>query len=305
MADNAQEVQPTHEEMVTTSHDGEEDDQHEPYEEEHADIFGEYQPTEQLDSHLAVIEEQFRKSFEDRLASASSQRGKPQFWEDETEILRSTKIFRAVSRSVGDDWKPIFKGLMVKFPAEVTDAETAKIEMQQPIIRCYKALTAWKELSGPNYTIMKLVDVLRENNMDDVADETLNILDGTDTNDEKSKSEDKSKSDKVEKPVQRKKSETKSIPGILTNRHLLLLAKKVGSEWEPLGKALNTPDEELAEIRGSDDATTYQGAFKVLWAWRQTQPPIEAESSRTILKEALQKVGKKDLADELGVKTTA
>jgi len=88
--------------------------------------------------------------------------------------------------------------------------------------------------------------------------------------------------------------------GILDNRRLLLLAKKVGEDWEPLGKALEVPEEELAEIREGEDSKTYQGAFKILWSWRQTQPPAETEESRNILRAALEKVGKQSFLEDLG-----
>jgi len=149
------------------------DPEHEHMDEEQ-DFVGEFQPKDQLDSHLAVVEEQFRKSFEERF---STQKAKKQFWEDESEMIRSSKVFREVSRVLGYEWQPIFADLMKKFPPEVVAKEKLEIEKQQPIIQGYKALTAWKELSGPSYTIMQLVDVLRDHNMDDVADEVLNILD--------------------------------------------------------------------------------------------------------------------------------
>lgn len=272
------------------------DPEHEHMDEEQ-DFVGEFQPKDQLDSHLAVVEEQFRKSFEERF---STQKAKKQFWEDESEMIRSSKVFREVSRVLGYEWQPIFADLMKKFPPEVVAKEKLEIEKQQPIIQGYKALTAWKELSGPSYTIMQLVDVLRDHNMDDVADEVLNILDSADLEqkDEKSKTDDK----KTTKPLQRKKSDVANKPkqGILDNRRLLLLAKKVGEDWEPLGKALEVPEEELAEIREGEDSKTYQGAFKILWSWRQTQPPAETEESRNILRAALEKVGKQSFLEDLG-----
>ena len=133
----------------------------------------------QLDSHLAVIEEQFRKSFDERFASSSAanKTRMPQIWEDQEEVLRTNKIFREVSRCLGDEWRPVFNELMSGFPADVVESERAMVESQQPLIQGYKALMAWKEVAGPNFTIIKLVDALRSNNMDDIADETLTILD--------------------------------------------------------------------------------------------------------------------------------
>ena len=48
---------------------------------------------------------------------------------------------------------------------------------------------------------------------------------------------------------------------------MLLLAKKIGGDWEGLGQALGLPGEELTEIKEGPDSSTYQGAFKVRhWA---------------------------------------
>ena len=89
------------------------------------------------------------------------------------------------------------------------------------------------------------------------------------------------------------------LADLLDNRRILLLAKKVGADWEPLGKVLGVPDEELAEIKEGPDGTTYQGAFKMLWAWRQMQPSHEEEASTDTLRRALQQVNKGQLFDQL------
>jgi hypothetical protein len=89
------------------------------------------------------------------------------------------------------------------------------------------------------------------------------------------------------------------LADLLDNRRILLLAKKVGTDWEPLGKALGVPDEELNEIKEDPDGTTYQGAFKMLWAWRQTQPSHDEAASTDTLRRALQQVNKGQLFDQL------
>jgi len=81
---------------------------------------------------------------------------------------------------------------------------------------------------------------------------------------------------------------------------MLLLSKKLGGDWEPLAQALGLPEEELAEIKEGADSATYQGAFKALWSWRQTQPDIEEESSVELLKTALITAGHATLAEQLG-----
>jgi len=88
---------------------------------------------------------------------------------------------------------------------------------------------------------------------------------------------------------------------ILDNRRILLLAKKVGGDWEPLGKALGVPEDEIAEIKESADASTYQGAFKMLWAWRQSQTTGD-DAMQEALRSALQQVDKAQLIEEIAAK---
>ena len=49
--------------------------------------------------------------------------------------------------------------------------------MSSPIIQGYKALSAWKEVCGRSYSLMKLVEVLRNQNFDDIADAVIHIID--------------------------------------------------------------------------------------------------------------------------------
>ena len=67
----------------------------------------------------------------------------------------------------------------------------------------------------------------------------------------------------------------------------------------PLGKALGVSDEEIVEIQEGPDGTSYHGAFKMLWAWRQAQPAHEEEASTEKLRQALQCVNKGQLIDQL------
>jgi hypothetical protein len=130
--------------------------------------------------------------------------------------------------------------------------------------------------------------------MEDIAETAVALLECR----EASTAEDKAKQSK---PVQRRKSDVTSRGKTVTldNRRMLLLAKKVGGDWEPLGKALGVADEELAEIKESADGATYQGAFKMLWAWRQTRPAGDDEGSSAALKAALQQVDKAQFAEQL------
>jgi len=253
--------------------------------------------TQQLDQNLATIDEQFRQDFDDRFSAPAARAPRPGSYASgldagggvgDMDLMKLNSVFREVSRDLGGDWKPVFMDLMVNFPPDAVAAELERIEQMQPIIRGYRSLNVWKECAGPDFYIRDLVDVLRKNNMNDVADAALSIIDGTDG------------ATKTTKPVTRRKSDlsSRNKTACLDNRRMLLLAKKIGGDWETLGRALNLPEEEITEVKEGPDSSTYQGAFKVLWAWRQTQPEIEQDSSVQELKAALVQVSKKTLAEE-------
>ena len=84
---------------------------------------------------------------------------------------------------------------------------------------------------------------------------------------------------------------------LLADRTLLKLSRLIGGDWLPLGNALELPEEDLNEITESE-GNTYQGAFKVLWAWRDN---LENRSKESVsqLAEALVNCGKTDAAAEL------
>lgn len=247
----------------------------------------------QLDSRLAVIEEQFRQNFEDRLReSAPAASGRRGFGgaADSGDVLLVNRVFREVSRCMGDEWRPVFDSLMAPLPPEVIAEARSSLQQHPPLIQGYRALLSWRECAGHEFDIRRLVDVLRSCAMDDVADVAISLLEGRN-----------SKEQKPTQPVQRRKSDTavKSKTDILDNRRILLLAKKVGGDWEPLGKALGVPDDEMAEIKESADASTYQGAFKMLWTWRQSQTGGDDEATRQALRTALQHVDKAQLLEQL------
>jgi len=87
----------------------------------------------QLDSHMAVIEEQFRQSFDERLREGSSSsssssgvrqgvdRRLPGGAADSADVLLVNRVFREVSRYMGDEWRPVFNALMSPLPPEVAD----------------------------------------------------------------------------------------------------------------------------------------------------------------------------------------
>lgn len=251
----------------------------------------------QLDSRLAVIEEQFRQNFEDRLretapASAAGRRGFDRLGgaADSGDVLLVNRVFREVSRCMGDEWRPVFDSLMAPLPPDVVAEARSSLQQHPPLIQGYRALLSWRECAGHEFDIRRLVDVLRSCAMDDVAEVAISLLEGRD-----------SKEQKQTQPVQRRKSDiaVRSKTDILDNRRILLLAKKVGGDWEPLGKALGVPDDEIAEIKESADASSYQGAFKMLWTWRQSQTTGDDEATRQALRTALQQVDKAQLLEQI------
>lgn len=257
----------------------------------------------QLDSRLALIEEQFRQNFDDRLREAAApatataagggRRGVdrlPGGASDGGDVLLVNRVFREVSRCMGDEWRPVFDALMAPLPPEVVQEARSGLQQHPPLIQGYRALLSWRECAGREFDIRRLVDVLRTCAMDDVADVAISLLEGRD-----------GKEQKPTQPVQRRKSDVplRSKTDILDNRRLLLLAKKVGGDWEPLGKALGVPDDEIKEIKESADASGYQGAFKMLWAWRQSQTAGDDEATRQALRTALQQVDKAQLMEQI------
>jgi len=95
----------------------------------------------QLDSRLAVLEEQFRQNFDDRLREGSSsaaavRRGSA----DSADVLLINRVFREVSRCMADEWRPVFDALMAPFPPEEIDKARNGLEQHPPLIQV-RALT--------------------------------------------------------------------------------------------------------------------------------------------------------------------
>ena len=84
------------------------------------------------------------------------------------------------------------------------------------------------------------------------------------------------------------------VAGGLSDRNLLTLSKKLGEDWQKLGKCLGQSEEELQEVL-EGEGSGYQGGFKTLWNWRDTLNEMEEEHNLQTLKQALLKVGKFEL----------
>lgn len=82
--------------------------------------------------------------------------------------------------------------------------------------------------------------------------------------------------------------------GALDDRHLLFLAKKIGDFWDRLAKELKVPKEDVSDIMTSEGSMNYQGAFRMLWIWRESRSS-NSEGSLEFLTSALEKIGRPDL----------
>jgi len=98
----------------------------------------------QLDHRLAVIEEQFRRSFDDRLREGSSANSTSssirtfhtsQSQSSETDVLLINRVFRDVSRLMGDEWRPVYDGLTTGINVEMVNNEKEALERQPVLIQ--------------------------------------------------------------------------------------------------------------------------------------------------------------------------
>lgn len=251
-------------------------------------VGGDFPPQDRLDHHLAIIEEQFRRGFDERY-SVNNSAVHRSLYEDPEETMRTNKIFREVSRCLGGDWRKVYEDLMKSQPKEVVETELAKISRNQPIIQGYTALMSWKEVSGSrNFSLMTLVQSLNDLEMEEIADVVLHIIDNNEVPDKKP-------------AVNRNRVDLSAQKNATTldNRRMLLISKKVGGCYEVLGRELGVVEEELEEIK-KDEGDTYQGCFKVLWAWKETRSGVDNDATDTeVLKSALEKANLKDIAAQI------
>lgn len=97
----------------------------------------------QLDSHLAVIEEQFRRSFDDRLregAAAPSSAARRAGLDrpppgDSADVLLVNRVFREVSRCMADEWRPVFDALVSPLPPDRVETARQGLEQQPTLIQ--------------------------------------------------------------------------------------------------------------------------------------------------------------------------
>jgi len=96
----------------------------------------------QLDSRLAVIEEQFRQNFDDRLrgSAPSSAAGVRRGSADSGDVLLLNRVFREVSRCMADEWRPVFDALVAPLPPDAVDQARRDLQQHPPLIQVSHAL---------------------------------------------------------------------------------------------------------------------------------------------------------------------
>lgn len=239
---------------------------------------------QELSSHIAKLEEDLQHAFDDRIKSRTQ--ASEEMTKKQTDVLRTNKVFREISRPLGDKWKPVFEILISNLPPEQRRLELEKVEHEKPFMQSYKALMTWKEVRGEAFDIRDLLPALRSVGLDDLAQKTLSILDsdkdsllsladgakpkpsGPAAGGSAAKASSVS-SASASGETSAQSNTNVNAEEVLDDRHLLQMAKKLGNEWEPLAKRLKVPATEIAEIIESE-GNTYQAAFKMLWNWRES-----------------------------------
>ena len=89
-----------------------------------------------------------------------------------------------------------------------------------------------------------------------------------------------------------------SISDSLSDLKLLQLSKKIGPSWYDLARLLGLTPEDIQEVKDAE-GSTYQGAFKCMWMWRDRCEDDATEKQVATLQEALTKAGMPDVAQLL------
>ena len=133
-----------------------------------------------MESKLSDLSGQMRNAMDSRMSNINTRysthadnaiRGRS------TDVLRTNKVIRDLSRSLGAHWKPVFLEIMKDVPSDVVQAEITEIETQRGFMQAYKALTIWKDLKGDDINMSELVNALRHNDLYELAEKTLDTLD--------------------------------------------------------------------------------------------------------------------------------
>jgi hypothetical protein len=285
--------------------------------------------SEELSLHMAKLELELKLTFDERM-SAIQQQCKSQVAQvidtRQTDILRTNKVFRDVSRALGTNWQPVFEELMSRFSPELRLSEMAKIKAERPILQAYKALMTWKDACGAEFDVRQLVDALRHNGLENLVEMTLQILNsnekdslitfsgfGTSGKSVQSLGDGPAptasgrmvglttKSSVMSVTQASTPSASSSCPRVsaedaLDDRHILQLAKRLAADWEKLAGQIGVPGDEIAEILAAE-GRTYQGAFKMLWAFRESASNL-TQAYHNLLA-ALVHLGRQDIVDQV------
>ena len=87
-----------------------------------------------------------------------------------------------------------------------------------------------------------------------------------------------------------------SLSEVLDYRHLLLLAKRIAADWDQLAKLLSVAEEEIDELL-TNEGRSYQGAFRMLWEWREASSDLH--TSLQSLLDALRQLGRSDAVEQI------
>lgn len=131
-----------------------------------------------IDQNLMRLDREFNDSFEKRMSCNIVNMPELQFVHDGDDLHKTITIFRKVAQEMGADWKPVFKELMKNQKEEMLEHEIKSLETHKALIQGYRSLMVWKELSGNHFHISKLIDALRVNKMDEIAQEVLFMTNG-------------------------------------------------------------------------------------------------------------------------------
>eukprot|EP00918_Siedleckia_nematoides_P083519 GHVU01183088.1.p1 GENE.GHVU01183088.1~~GHVU01183088.1.p1 ORF type:complete len:339 (-),score=56.26 GHVU01183088.1:210-1163(-) len=222
-------------------------------------------------------------------------------------ILKTNKVIREVSRGLGANWRPVFRIVMKSFPLDTVGQAMDRIERHKPFIQAFRSLNTWREMKGEELDICDLVDALKDLGLVDLQHLAIQILEsaGEDSLTRISYGQGiVSGSFSADDDSETKEEQTNGhsveaqLSGILADRHLLHVAKRMGGEWQRLAKALEVSEEDVGNIMDSNP-DEQQAAFQLLWLWRDNMSKSDQVDAASILTNALKSCGQADLVTEL------
>ncbi|KAK2147798.1 hypothetical protein LSH36_535g02045 [Paralvinella palmiformis] len=272
---------------------------------------------QEFNKRASLMAEQFLEQFNSQMSNVGDRythHTHEKITVRQTNVLRTNKAIRDVSRDLGDDWRPVFQHLMKDSPADKVKVEMARIERQKPFLQALKALNTWKDSMGDTFDIRQLVDALMTVERRDLAEKVLDILDDNQLDNlytlenvgkgfaggAAKQVAGKSEGDGADKKTNPPKSSTPREDPIGDSK-LLKIAKELGKDWLPLAEALKLSEEDIEETKTMPGGDSYHGGFKCLFLWRDycvENGKLTAECG-TELRGVLNKIGRKELAETI------